>query len=302
MELPVILSSSLLTDDQGELAGTVTVVKDISDLESAELSLRASEKRYRKLVENINDVIFTLDLNGGVNYVSPRIRALADYRPKELIGRNIKTLVPEDEHPKMMENMALALKGDMGGANYRLLKKDGSHVWVRVSGRPIRKKGQTVGMLGVLADISLLVQAMEDKLELEAKLGRAQKMEAIGTLAGGVAHDLNNILSGIASYPEFLLMKLPEDSKMRQPLELIHSSGLKAATIVNDLLTLARRGVANFEVLDFNRVIEEFMKSPEYKKQRSFFPQSSVEVQLAAIQDTGNNPAKYRFLIWFHVV
>ncbi len=278
--LPVMLSSSVITDDQGGVAGTVTVARDISALEYAESCLLASERRYRKLVENINDVIFTVDLEGVVNYVSPRIRALAGYRSDELIGRNIKSLVPEDEHSKMMKSMRLALRGDMGAANYRLLKKDGSPVWVRVSARRIRKKGRTVGLLGVLADISRLIRTMDEKLELEAKLSRAQKMEAIGTLAGGVAHDLNNILSGIASYPEFLLMKLPPDSDLRQPLELIHGSGLKAATIVQDLLTLARRGSANFEVLDLNRVIEDYLVSPEHKKQRSFFPGASIDVQL----------------------
>ena len=280
--LPVMLSSSLLTDDRGELAGTVTVAKDITALERAEMSLRSSEKRHRDLVENINDVIFTINRAGIVTYVSPRIKALADYTPEELIGRRIGTLVPEEEHPEMMAQIKRAFKENLGATNHRLIKKDGTHAWVRVSGRPIWHNGNSIGMQGVLADITRLMRAMEEKLELEAKLNRAQKMEAIGTLAGGVAHDLNNILGGIASYPEFLLMNLSPDSELRKPLELIKDSGMKAATIVQDLLTLARRGVANFEPLNLNRIIDDFLVSPEYQKQRSFFPMATVTVHLAS--------------------
>lgn len=278
--LPVMLSSSLLTDDQDELAGTVTVAKDVTALDRAENSLRSSEKRYRELVENINDVIFTIDKDGLITYVSPRIKSLADYTPEELIGTHIRAMVPEDEYSEVMEQMGRALEGNLGTTNHRIIKKDGTHAWVRVSGRPIIQNGKPVGIHGVLADISRLMQAMDEKLELEAKLNRAQNMEAIGTLAGGVAHDLNNILGGIASYPEFLLMKLPPDSDFRKPLELIRGSGMKAATIVQDLLTLARRGVASFEVLNLNQIINEYLQSPEYHKQLSFFPGSSVDVQL----------------------
>ncbi len=281
-KVPVMLSSSLLTDDKGELAGTVTVAKDISALQQAERSLRASEKRHRELVENINDVIFTIDPNGIVTYVSPRIKALAGYTPQELMGRHIKGFVPVEEHPKLMERMAIALKRETGPTNYRMIKKDGTLTWVRVSGRPIFRKGRSTGMLGVLADISRLMKTMDEKLELEAKLNRAQKMEAIGTLAGGVAHDLNNILSGITSYPDLLLMDLPRESDLRQPLEVIRGSGIRAATIVQDLLTLARRGVANSEVLNINQMIKLLLESPEYKKLSSYYPEASVKVELSS--------------------
>jgi len=279
--LAVMLSSSLLTDAQGELAGMVTVAKDISALDHAEQALRASEKRYRELVENINDVIFTINLEGIITFVSPRVSALSGYSPEELVGRHIETVIHEDERPKAIKRLGSVSKGDAGATNYRFLNKDGSFLWARVSSRPILQEGDTVGIQGVIADITPLINAMEEKLELEAKLSKAQKMEAIGTLAGGVAHDLNNILSGISSYPEFLLMKLPKDSALRKPLELINRSGIKAAAIVQDLLTLARRGVAHFEVLNLNQVIKDFFSSPEYHKQRSFFPGASVETELA---------------------
>jgi CheY-like chemotaxis protein len=91
-------------------------------------------------------------------------------------------------------------------------------------------------------------------------------MEAIGTLAGGVAHDLNNILSGIVSYPELLLMDLKDDSPLRKPILTIQKSGEKAAAIVQDLLTLARRGVETTEVVNLNSILSEYLHSPEHAR------------------------------------
>ncbi len=123
-------------------------------------------------------------------------------------------------------------------------------------------------------------RAEEEKRKLEARLLLAQKMEAIGTLAGGVAHDLNNILSGLVSYPELLLMEIPEDSPLRKPILTIQKSGEKAAAIVQDLLTLARRGVASAEVVDLNHVLSEYLKSPEHERLISFHPEVHVETNL----------------------
>lgn len=110
------------------------------------------------------------------------------------------------------------------------------------------------------------------------KLEQAKKMEVIGTLAGGVAHDLNNILSGLVSYPELILLDLPEQSPLVKSVQTIQQSGLKAAAIVQDLLALARRGAMSMEVLNLNEVLEDYFSSPEFQQIRSFHPQ--VEFQL----------------------
>jgi signal transduction histidine kinase/ActR/RegA family two-component response regulator len=112
--------------------------------------------------------------------------------------------------------------------------------------------------------------------KLENQLLQAQKMQAIGTLAGGVAHDLNNILSGITSYPEFVLMKLPKESSLRAPLKTIQTSGEKAVAVVQDLLTLSRRGAATFRPVDLHIVVTEYLESPELKKMLSFHPGVTV--------------------------
>jgi len=100
----------------------------------------------------------------------------------------------------------------------------------------------------------------------------SQKMKAVGTLAGGVAHDLNNILAGVVSYPELLLEELPEDSPLRSYILTIQRSGEKAAAIVEDLLALARRGITISETVNLNRVISEFLESPECEKIQSYHP------------------------------
>jgi len=140
------------------------------------------------------------------------------------------------------------------------------------------EKKQPTGFRGVAREVTDRKRAEREKKRLEAQLHNARKMEAIGTLAGGVAHDLNNILSGIVSYPELLLLEIPEDSPLRKPLLTIQSSGEKAATIVQDLLTLARRGVATLKPVNLNDVVIEYLKSPEYIKMKSFFPEVKLEV------------------------
>ena len=110
------------------------------------------------------------------------------------------------------------------------------------------------------------------RIELEAQLNRAKKMEAIGTLAGGVAHDLNNILSGLVSYPDLLLRTMGPEHAMHAALTTIKSSGEKAAAIVQDLLTLARRGVNVQEAVDLKQVVGSYMASPEFQRLQATFP------------------------------
>ncbi len=101
---------------------------------------------------------------------------------------------------------------------------------------------------------------------LETQLLLAKKMQAIGTLAGGVAHDLNNILSGITSYPELMLTEIPQESPLRKPLMTMQASGQKAAAIVQDLLAMSRRGAIEFDAIDLKAVVQEYLKSPEFDK------------------------------------
>jgi len=124
---------------------------------------------------------------------------------------------------------------------------------------------------GRLVRIQIAVDITEHK-KMEKELRKSQKLEALGTLAARVAHDLNNILSGIVSYPELLLLDLPEDSHLRKPLETIQKSGIKASEVVQDLMAIARRGIKTPEVVDLRLILNEYLDSPEHSKIISLHP------------------------------
>ncbi|WP_448871465.1 cache domain-containing protein [Desulfobulbus propionicus] len=126
-----------------------------------------------------------------------------------------------------------------------------------------------------------LQKEIGERQRTEERLVRAEKLEMIGTLAGGVAHDLNNILSGIVSYPDLLLLKLPPDSPLHLPLRTIKESGEKAAAIVQDLLTLARRGIKVREPVNLNTLITGYLNSPEFHLLQSHHPALRVYTDCA---------------------
>ena len=125
------------------------------------------------------------------------------------------------------------------------------------------------------------VRMMNEQRQLQKELVQAQKMEALGTLAGGVAHDLNNVLSAIISYPELLLLQLDSNNPLRKSILTIQQAGERAAEIVQDLLTLARRGVSVKKVAHVNDIITEYLTSPEHQKLISYHPNISIETNLS---------------------
>ena len=124
------------------------------------------------------------------------------------------------------------------------------------------------------------IRDITERKRLETQVQRSQKMESLGLLAGGVAHDLNNILSGIVSYPELILLDITEDSKLRKPIETMQDSGRRAAAIVEDLLTIARGVATPKEILNLNAVVKGYFKSPEFHRLQQFHPAVAFHTDL----------------------
>lgn len=148
-----------------------------------------------------------------------------------------------------------------------------------------RFKRQTLEAYGeqerIIAErTSQLKKEVEDREKIASQLRQSQKMEAIGVMAGGVAHDLNNILAGIVSYPELIRISLPGDSPLRQPLETIEKAGKRAAAVVDDMLTLSRNVASVKETVNLNTLIVDFLGSPEWQKIEENYPDVSVTLEL----------------------
>jgi PAS domain S-box-containing protein len=258
--------------------------QEISERKQVEQSLKINEEKYRALFENVNELVYTLDTEMRVTSVTPSVERLFGYTPEEITGKNITELkiLPPEYYEQAFLNIARVFDGEIITSYiYEFATKDGKSRKVDVSGAPIFHEGKIMGLTSVARDITDQLKNEEEKEKLKEQLQRAQKMEAIGTLAGGVAHDLNNVLSGIVSYPDLILMQLPLESPLRKPLATIRKSGEMAAAIVTDLLTLARRGVVTKQVIHLNDVLMEHLKSPEFETLKSYHPNLKVKVRVA---------------------
>jgi PAS domain S-box-containing protein len=242
-------------------------------------NLIRSEEKYRKLFEDSLDAM-SLTAGGIILDVNPAWLRIHGYENRgEVAGRDVMNFIHPDDRNMMFSRRKSW--PDIPGRIFRLrdLRRDGSFFDVEVYSFEIVIGGQ-VSLLSTIRDITELKRTEASQRQLESRIKRAEKMEALGTMAGGVAHDLNNILSGIVGYPDLILMQLPQDSPLRKPITAIMQSGQKAAAVVEDLLTLARRGVATNEILNLNRIVEEYLSSLEFEKLSSQFPKAVVETRL----------------------
>ncbi|MGD9009114.1 MAG: ATP-binding protein, partial [Desulfobacteraceae bacterium] len=276
--------------ERKELIETRSRLKEENlERQRSEDALRRSEAQYRLLTENIKDVIFTLDMDLNYTYVSPAVENQQGWLPHELVGTNIAKTLPPHSAELAANTFERELAVSEARSEYHrfmileieVLCKDGTMLWCEVTvafllGSDARPKG----ILGVTRDISQRRRERREREALQEQLVRSKKMEALGLMAGGVAHDLNNVLSGIVSYPDLLMIDMDETHPMYSPIRTIRESGQKAAAIVQDLLTLARRGVVTTEILNINTLIREYLSSPEHKKIVSFHPAIEIRTDL----------------------
>ncbi|TKB12376.1 DUF3365 domain-containing protein [Desulforhopalus sp. IMCC35007] len=258
---------------KNEVANRVSIQ---ASLENREATLNAIFRAVPTGIGMLSDRVFM--------QVNEKLCSMLGYSPEELLGRSARMLyVDEEEYQRVGRTKYEQIKKHGTGSVETVWScKDGRLIDVLLSSTPVVQTDLAKGVTFTALDITSQKLAAEEKKYLEQKLIRSQKMEALGLLAGGVAHDLNNVLSGIVSYPELILMELPKDSPLYKSIGVIQESGQKAEAIVQDLLTLARRGVTRTEVLNLNTVLKSYINSPEHENIHRNFPEIEVVVRYDA--------------------
>jgi PAS domain S-box-containing protein len=257
---------------------------DITARKEAEVALQDNEAALAKAQKIAHIGNWNWDIVANRILWSDELYRIIGLSPQEFDAHYesyLKCIHPDDlEFFKNLTERVLKEKKPYS-AEYRIVRSNNDIRIVHERGEvTVDKNGNPINLFGTVQDITDSKQTAEALRESEEKLSRAKKMESLGLLAGGVAHDLNNVLSGIVSYPELILLDLPKDSKFRKPIETMQESGHRAAAIVHDLLTVARGVATSKEPLNLNDLIDDYLHSPEFNRLKQFHPTITVKTNL----------------------
>lgn len=258
---------------EGEPAALV-LDTDITERKQAEEALMKSEERYRLIAENTRDVIITTDMDLKVTYVSPSVRYLSGYSPEEVLDTPVdKLLTPASlgGTTKVLREeleQARTQPGEPGRSRtleLEVVRKDGSTLWAEARVSFLRDaKGQPVGLIGVLRDITERKKAEEERKKLELKAQIASRLASVGEMVAGIAHEINNPLTGIIGYAQLLASRqdLPEDVK--KDLKIINDGAQRVAGVVQRLLTFSRQVKPERRLVDINELVENTLALRAY--------------------------------------
>jgi PAS domain S-box-containing protein len=238
-------------------------------------NLRESERRFHDLVDLLPEMVLETDLNGGIVYHNKAAAERLKLTSQPRLADHFFDFIVEDDRQQAEQHFHYSLTNEVSDLQEFTAKDRENRTFpIFLRSAPISKDRVVTGARMIVIDIT-------ERHRLEEQLRRDQKMKAIGLMAGGVAHDLNNILSGIISYPELLLLDLDKDHKLRRPLEAIRKAGLDASEVVSDLLTVARGIAAGREVINPNTLISDYLASPDFHQLRLRYPLIGVNSSLA---------------------
>jgi len=265
---------------------TAELREEITQRKLSEEALRESEERYHRITDAVTDYIFTSYIEDGkvVKTVhGPGCIAVTGYSAEEFAADSYLwfNMVSPEDHDCVKKYASRILIGkNLDPVEHRIRRKDGRVRWVLNTPVPHHdSSGALISYDGLISDITLRKQAEEEKRSLAERLQRAEKMEALGQLAGGVAHDLNNVLGILSGYSELLLEEIPEGSRSRGHVEKILQSTEKGAAIIQDLLTLARRGVTASDAINLNLIVSGFLKAPVFEKMKDYHPRVTFRTE-----------------------
>ncbi len=267
---------------------SIVSLHDITERKQAERTLQESQRRLADIIEFLPDATLIIDKEGKIIAWNRAMEAMTGTKEENMLGKgNYEYALPfyGERRPILID---LALKQDMEREKqYTAIQRVGDTLFgesfaPNLPPGDIHLSGAASVLRNEKGEITAAIECIRDDTErkkLEEHLKRAEKMESLGTLAGGVAHDLNNVLGVLVGYSELIRDGLPVGSSLKRYAGNLLQSSMKASAIIQDLLTLARRGVNVAEVIDINRLILDCLRSPEFEKLKSYHPNVKIKTE-----------------------
>ncbi len=255
--IDILLSSSLLV--AGDLAHGVTFTAlDITERRRGEDALRASEKRYRQLIEMLQEGIWTIDTEARTTFANPRMAEMLGYTVEEMTGKHLFSFMDDRGVEECARLLDRRLKGIKEQHDFEFIRKDGKRIFVLIETAPLADdNGVIVGAIAGVQDQTERRRTEEERRMFESRMQESQKLESLGVLAGGVAHDFNNILLAIQGNLEFAVASLPPEAPARESLAEVERAARRAADLCRQLLAYSGKGRFAIGSLSLARAIEE---------------------------------------------
>ncbi len=260
--------TSVIKDERGNIQNLVGISTEISELKKVERALRESEFNYRHVINSIPNIVWKCDFDEKGNYTNTYISPVADKflgLPPGTIGNNWEKYFSHT-HPEDIERVLSTLKknfqknDEYGEVEYRLIKPDGDTLWVCSAGSISLNENGIPQAFGTTTDITERKRGEEEKKQLETQLLQSQKMEALGTLAGGVAHEFNNILGIIMGSTDLAMEDTPEGNIIHLHLERIKKASKRAKKLVKQMLAFSRKSEIKRKPLDMSTIVRSVLE------------------------------------------
>jgi PAS domain S-box-containing protein len=249
--ITLLTSKVPLLDSKGDVTGVIGTYFDITDRKRAE----ESQALLATAVDQSAETIMITDAAGTISYVNPAFEKATGYTREEVIGHNPRLLKSGQQDAEFYRQMWTVLsRGEIWSGRFINRRKDGTHFEETATISPVRDAaGQIVNYVAVKRDVT-------NENRLEAQLRQAQKMEAVGSLAGGVAHDFNNLLGVIMGYGEIVYRQLAGEDPLKGKVGQILKAAERAAGLTRQLLAFSRKQVLQPKILDLNTVVSDMDK------------------------------------------
>jgi PAS domain S-box-containing protein len=241
-----------LRHEEEVTAKSLQMEQEIAERQQAEDALRKSEERYRMLIDTSPDVIYTVDAgNDRIQSLNLAFEKITGWQRDAWIGRPFLELIHPDDQDLAAGTIAEVRRGEPRSRyELRILTRSGEYRTAEFTSNALFDDGKVTAAFGIARDVT-------ERKRLEEQLRHAVKMEAVGQLAGGVAHDFNNMLSVIIGYCNFLLDDMPSDDRLRQYVELVMASAERAAHLTQNLLTFSRKQIVSMQPMDLITVVRK---------------------------------------------